>query len=252
MGLLGDVAAYLVEETDVAERLLPRYYLLIVGILCLLLLTAILVILLMNRNARRGAARRSAKAVAPAQPPVMDVDHTVVVRHHPADEGDPTQKVRGNDAPVIKSDPGPSTAGTTVGSFVLREDARPSRIERLVVRYTVPGAQEEQKVFDWPETISIGRLEDNDLVIPYRSVSKKHAQLRCEGDQVWLKNISDFRNGSQNMLFAEDRSIGPEELIESGCRVNMGMVPLLITWTVAEEDDLDRTVRQPMPQGPRS
>jgi DNA-binding response OmpR family regulator len=63
---------------------------------------------------------------------------------------------------------------------------------------------------------SIGRWEDNDVVIPDRWVSRYHAQVRCEGTQYILMDL-DSKNG----LFVNGKRVVQPRPLENGDRIQL-------------------------------
>ena len=225
IGLLGGVAEYLIDETQVADKLISRIYILIFFVLCLLLMIAVAIGLLLYTNHQRKMSARG--SVSSETPEATDDPGESVKKQSDRQLKANTDYVRGSKRYIEE------TEHVRGGR---RADAREGRIRELTVTYTIPGMDEQRRVFEHPDTIYIGRGRDNTLVIPYLSVSLRHVCLRCDGDTVWISNISTVKQGKQNTLFVGDRPISSETRIDNGCQVNMGMVMMMIKWSLAEYD----------------
>lgn len=107
----------------------------------------------------------------------------------------------------------------------------PSGIGELVIRYTLPGRGEQTQRFAQPQEITIGRDSGNKLVLPYESVSNHHARLDCVGGEVFITNVSRSVNGLQNNLTVDRRDVTERTKLPNGCQINLGMVPITVSWT---------------------
>lgn len=138
--------------------------------------------------------------------------------------------------------------GTQVQSFVPRQTEETGVIARLRIRYTVPGQAECERVFTNPLEVSIGREPGNTLTIDYECLSSRHALITCEGSRVYIANVSKMRNGEQNELYVNRILIQEKTELRKGCRLNIGMIPMVVDWTLdapgAQEQDEDHTVRR--------
>jgi DNA-binding response OmpR family regulator len=65
-------------------------------------------------------------------------------------------------------------------------------------------------------TVTIGRSEDNDVVIPDRWISRYHAQLRCEGSRCIVDDL-----GSKNGLFVNGRRVTSSTPLENDDRIQL-------------------------------
>ncbi len=63
---------------------------------------------------------------------------------------------------------------------------------------------------------TIGRWEDNDVVIPDRWVSRHHAEVRREGDRYFLYDL-----GSKNGLFLNGKRVIEPQALENGDRIQL-------------------------------
>lgn len=63
---------------------------------------------------------------------------------------------------------------------------------------------------------TIGRHQDNDIVLNRREVSRQHAQIRWEADRYLLED-----RGSKNGTFLNDRRIMGRELLRNGDRIRI-------------------------------
>lgn len=140
------------------------------------------------------------------------------------------------------------------GNFVYDEPLeKETQIERITFIYTIPQQSEQSKSFIWPESISIGRAENNMLCIPYQSVSANHALIECENGRVFITNNSEIRDGQQNPIYVDRRPVQQRTELTNGCHLNLGMVSFTVTWENAGEeiplpvDASDHTVRRVVP-----
>jgi pSer/pThr/pTyr-binding forkhead associated (FHA) protein len=124
----------------------------------------------------------------------------------------------------------PSEYAGSVSSFYL------SQPPRLVVRLkgrplkTLPFAG---------ETISIGRLLENDIVIDNLSVSRKHAVIRAAADGFVLRDL-----GSRNGTLLNGKPVAEAKLASGDC-IMIGKYEILFQIPALEDaspDDLDQTV----------
>jgi hypothetical protein len=63
---------------------------------------------------------------------------------------------------------------------------------------------------------TIGRWEDNDVVIPDRWISRHHARVRCEGSRCVLEDL-----GSKNGLFVNGRRVTTSTLLRNDDRIQL-------------------------------
>jgi DNA-binding response OmpR family regulator len=63
---------------------------------------------------------------------------------------------------------------------------------------------------------TIGRWEDNDVVIPDRWISRHHAQVRCEGSRCILEDL-----GSKNGLFVNGRRVTTSVPLRTDDRIQL-------------------------------
>lgn len=67
------------------------------------------------------------------------------------------------------------------------------------------------------EEVTIGRGEENDIVIPHASVSRSHARLVRRGGGFELMDL-----GSTNGTFAEERRVGGSAMVSAGSQLRFG------------------------------
>ena len=145
--------------------------------------------------------------------------------------------------------------------FVPRESAAPTRpgmIEKVIIDYEIPGKERVTEEYVNPLEISIGRAPDNTLCLDYKSVSAHHAVLRCEGEELWIANVSTVENGKRNPIHVQRSVVEEKAVLDNHSRLTIGMVKLWIRWenrlpepqyTLDEADrtlrpeDLDQTLR---------
>lgn len=120
---------------------------------------------------------------------------------------------------------------TQVERYSYAQPQGSSGIGELMIRYTLPGRGEQTQRFVQPQEITIGRAIGNKLVLPYETVSSHHARIDCVGGEVFITNVSAFINGSQNILTVDRRDVTQRTKLPNGCQINLGMVPITVTWT---------------------
>jgi DNA-binding response OmpR family regulator len=67
-----------------------------------------------------------------------------------------------------------------------------------------------------PPITTIGRWEDNDIVIPDRWISRHHAQVRCTGTQCVIEDL-----GSKNGLFVNGRRVTTSTSLSNDDRIQL-------------------------------
>ncbi len=72
---------------------------------------------------------------------------------------------------------------------------------------------EQRWVLEKP-LVTIGRWSANDIVLPGREVSRRHAQIRREGGRYLLEDC-----GSKNGTYLNDRRIQEPEVLQDGDRI---------------------------------
>ena len=95
-------------------------------------------------------------------------------------------------------------------------------------------------------TFHIGRGEENDIILPFKWVSRQHAMLQA--DKSGALNLVDI--GSTNGTFVNDRRITSPTLLHSGDRLAIGRTILVFHQEIParkahperEESDMERTV----------
>lgn len=86
------------------------------------------------------------------------------------------------------------------------------------------------------ETVAIGRGLDCDLQIPLPSVSRRHCELRLEGDTVLLKDT-----GSSNGTYHNTDRVTGEIAVSAGDHIRVG--PVTFTVVINEEPAHIKPVR---------
>lgn len=89
-------------------------------------------------------------------------------------------------------------------------------MSKLIIH--VPDAEPLKFGFEGRPEITIGRAEDNDIVIPHHSVSGHHAKLTQSGDHYQLTDL-----GSTNGTFIDAAKV-EETLLVGGERVRFGHI----------------------------
>lgn len=165
-------------------------------------------------------------AYAPAQQPYQEPNHA---------DSHSTVNVRGQSAPQPyqqQSAPYGQPNPYAYGQSTAAGQQSASGIGELIVRYTIPGRSEQTQRFSQPREITIGRDSGNKLVIPYQCVSNHHARIDCVGSEVYITNVSHSVNGLQNSLSVDRRDVTQRTPLTNGCEINIGMVPMTVTWSV--------------------
>ena len=104
-----------------------------------------------------------------------------------------------------------------------RQQRRPETSQNEAV-ISVVDANEENlagRRFAFSEQISIGRGEDNDIMIPEGFVSHHHAVIYQHGSQYVIEDL-----GSVNHTYVNDQVLQGRAYIKSGDIVRIGMVAL--------------------------
>lgn len=99
------------------------------------------------------------------------------------------------------------------------------------------------------ERLQVGRLPDNDVVINHLSVSRTHALLEREGDQIAVQDL-----GSQNGVWADGHRLESRALFPLGSSVGIGQHELRFT---SAESSVEPSAARPVseleaPAGTRS
>ena len=100
--------------------------------------------------------------------------------------------------------------GSTNGTYVAGQRISQPRVVRAGESITLG----QQTPMPWPDLSSatIGRLPDNDIVVPLDTVSSHHARLERRGSRVFLIDL-DSRNGTAlndplNKINSTERALG--------------------------------------------
>jgi len=92
-------------------------------------------------------------------------------------------------------------------------------------------------------TFTIGRSEGNAFQIPENTISSRHAEIRLEGDTIWVKDLK-----STNGTFINGVKIESETVIKPGQVLRLGWVELQLRWQ--EESIKPRISLPPIPTEP--
>jgi pilus assembly protein CpaF len=111
---------------------------------------------------------------------------------------------------------------------------------------TERGGAQRQLEFDAAE-LSIGRLEDNDVVLPRTNVSKRHARLGIKEDRYLLLDL-----GSTNGTYVNGRRITAPVTVGTGDKIYIGDFILALQHTprvsLAQQRLRERPPTQPAPR----
>ncbi|HYB89440.1 MAG TPA: FHA domain-containing protein [Candidatus Binataceae bacterium] len=120
--------------------------------------------------------------------------------------------------------PAPAAAHTAPRSATTApEPGGSSRTPRLqTVDASGPIASEYLLLKD---EVSLGRGEDNDIVIPHASVSRAHARLLRRDGGYELMDL-----GSTNGSFVDDRPIGGSAFLSSGSQIRLGDIRFVLRY----------------------
>lgn len=104
-------------------------------------------------------------------------------------------------------------------SFATIIAAAPPHVPKGRTPYAVAALKKRPGANPFALMITVGRAQNNDIVLTHRSVSKFHAYLRRLGDR-WLLSDAGSTNGTSvdGVPLARDRSVP----LESGARVLLG------------------------------
>ncbi|MFZ0677625.1 FHA domain-containing protein, partial [Candidatus Binatus sp.] len=102
----------------------------------------------------------------------------------------------------------PRGAGITQGARLVAVD----RIDPVPAEYSL-----------MKDEISIGRGEDNDVVIPHASVSRQHARLMRRDGGFELMDLN-----STNGSYVDDRQIRGSAFLSSGSQVRLGDIRFVL------------------------
>jgi pSer/pThr/pTyr-binding forkhead associated (FHA) protein len=100
---------------------------------------------------------------------------------------------------------------------------------RLLIKFT----KQQNQIFEFKETIVIGRGEDCSLILPNASVSREHAKIYIAGDEVILEDI-----GSQNgiSLNGERLSTNERKVLNSRSEIQIGSFTLIFLNDTQEDN----------------
>ncbi len=124
--------------------------------------------------------------------------------------------VGGPRAPVVQSGPRASA-----GSTAPRAVASTGGAARLMTVNPVDPVPSEYSLFK--DEVTVGRGEDNDVVIPHASVSRAHARLMKRNGAYELMDLN-----STNGTFIDDRRLAGSQSLSNGSRVRFGDVQFIL------------------------
>ena len=73
------------------------------------------------------------------------------------------------------------------------------------------------------DEVSIGRGEDNDIVVPHASISRSHARLARRDGRFELTDLN-----STNGSFVDERQVTTSALVDNGSEVRLGDVRFVL------------------------
>ncbi len=117
---------------------------------------------------------------------------------------------------VAPSAPRPSQASTAS-----RPVASTGGAARLMTVNPVDPVPSEYSLFK--DEVTVGRGEDNDVVIPHASVSRAHARLMKRNGAYELMDLN-----STNGTFVDDRRLAGSQSLPNGSRVRFGDVQFIL------------------------
>ncbi len=126
--------------------------------------------------------------------------------------------VGGPRAPIVVSQPPPRAPA---GSTAPRVAASTGGAARLMTVNPVDPVPSEYSLFK--DEVTVGRGEDNDVVIPHASVSRQHARLMKRNGAYELMDLN-----STNGTFIEDRRLAGSQSLPNGSRVRFGDVQFIL------------------------
>ena len=91
--------------------------------------------------------------------------------------------------------------------------------------------------------LSIGRAEDNGVVIPDKDVSRYHAHLRLDNGSLWLRDA-----GSRNGVFVNDNRVTDHHALRVGDVIRIAEHEFDVRW-LADEEDTQSIHGAPRPDG---
>lgn len=202
------------------------------------LLLLIIVVCAVRRGRRRRAARRkqqTLEASVSSTPTIYSVNADANWSQGPRMETPYGQR----ETPKQPSMPDVQGVVWEIGkmreeSFTAGAAGNRSAVAKMVVDYMTPGSAPCRREFMNPVEISIGRESSNSIVVNYAGVSPRHALIRCEGNSVFLSNVSEFRDGAQNDLYVGGKPVGERMEISNGCHFDVGMVPMTVSWSFSQ------------------
>ncbi len=122
-------------------------------------------------------------------------------------------------APVIAQPPPRAPAGSP--STAPRVAASTGGAARLMTVNPVDPVPSEYSLFK--DEVTVGRGEDNDVVIPHASVSRAHARLMKRNGAYELMDLN-----STNGTFIDDRRLAGSQTLGNGTRVRFGDVQFIL------------------------
>ncbi|MCL2625216.1 MAG: FHA domain-containing protein [Cystobacterineae bacterium] len=98
-----------------------------------------------------------------------------------------------------------------------------------LVIYHTGGTQEEREVIG---QLTLGRLDENDVVLAESGVSRRHARFFMEGDELWVEDL-----GSANGTFVDGEMISSPVLLKNKAQVLIGDCEIVVHLKQAKERD---------------
>jgi hypothetical protein len=127
-----------------------------------------------------------------------------------APAGGPRAPIVVTSAPRAAAGSAPRTAASSTGGAA-----------RLMAVNPVDPVPSEYSLFK--DEVTVGRGEDNDVVIPHASVSRAHARLMKRNGSYELMDLN-----STNGTFVEDRKVSGSQALPNGSRVRFGDVQFIL------------------------
>lgn len=91
-------------------------------------------------------------------------------------------------------------------------------------------------------TVVVGRASVSDLRLQHPSISRRHTQLKRQGEQFFVKDL-----GSQNGTFVNKQRIATEVEVKPGDSIAMGNAVLRLRGPLAKGEKLGNSTSQPVP-----
>lgn len=82
--------------------------------------------------------------------------------------------------------------------------------------------------------LTLGRAEDNDIVIIDDGVSRYHARMLYDGGSLWLRD-----NGSRNGIFVNGQRVTDHRALKVGDVIAISSHTFAVRWDSETDQDLD-------------